>query len=144
MKNKIIITIVIAVVLVGGYFFLRGTYQPTPPVLQTSNQQTVPQPSVKENVVIYTNTGYSPATLTIKKGETVTFKNQSSNSMWTASGVHPTHRTYPTTGGCIGSTFDACKGVQPGNSWPFKFDIAGTWSYHNHLNPSDLGTIIVQ
>jgi len=161
--NKTIVTIaIIAVVLVGGYFLFFGSApQPTPSVSEPSSQQPITQspasdpstqqqppvsqaPAVKENVVTYTNSGYSPNTLTVKKSETVTFKNQSSQSMWTASGVHPTHRGYPTTGGCIGSTFDACQGVQPGNSWSFKFDISGTWKYHNHLNPSDTGTIVVE
>ena len=154
MNKTIIAVVIVAVVLVGGYFLFRGTSQPTPSVSQPSSQKTVLQPSqqppasqapiVKENVVTYTNSGYSATILKIKKGETVIFKNQSSQSMWTASAVHPTHSAYPTTGGCIGSTFDACKGVQPGDSWSFKFDIAGTWKYHNHLSPSDTGTIIVQ
>ena len=159
--NKSIITIVIvAVVVLGGYFLLRGTFpamdfgsrdiQPMAPIPQTSNQQATPQPPVgqtpatKENAIIYTDAGYSPSTLTVKKGETVTFKNQSSQSMWTASAVHPTHRAYPTTGGCLGSTLDACKGVQPGNDWSFRFDISGTWKYHNHLSPGDTGTIVVE
>lgn len=150
--NKTVITIVIAAaVLAGGYLlFFRGAPQPTPPVLQTSNQQTPSQPPLGQtpaagkNIITYTDTGYSPTILKIKNGETVIFKNNSSQSMWTASGVHPTHRLYPTTGGCIGSTFDACQGIQPGQSWSFKFDIAGTWKYHNHLNPSDTGTVVVE
>ena len=160
--NKTIVTIVIiAVVLVSGYFlFFRGASQPTPSVSQPSSQQPIIQPStqqqpsqqppvaqvpvVKENMVTYTNSGYSPSALTIKKGEMVIFKNQSSQSMWTASAVHPTHRAYPTTGGCLGSTFDTCTGIQSGGSWSFKFDISGTWKYHNHLNPGNTGTIDVQ
>lgn len=163
--NKSIITIVVvAVVVLGGYFFFRGSYQPAPSVPQPSNQQTTPQPSVsgqssdavtpqssvgqtpavEEKVATYTDSGYSPSTITVKKGEAVTFKNQSSRSMWTASAVHPTHRGYPTTGGCISSTFDACQGIQPGNSWSFTFDIAGTWKYHDHLNPGDTGAIVVE
>ena len=160
--NKTIVTIVIiAVVLVSGYFlFFRGASQPTPSVSQPSSQQPIIQPStqqqssqqppvaqvpvVKENMVTYTNSGYSPSALTIKKGEMVIFKNQSSQSMWTASAVHPTHRAYPTTGGCLGSTFDTCTGIQSDGSWSFKFDISGTWKYHNHLNPGNTGTIDVQ
>ena len=64
--------------------------------------------------------------------------------MWPASAMHPSHKEYPTTGGCLGSAFDACKGVKPGESWPFKFDIAGNWKYHDHLNPKNFGAIIVQ
>ena len=149
--NKTVITIVIvAIVLVGGYLFFRGAYQPAPAVPQTLNQETPqPQPSdqpqaAEKKLVTYTDSGFSPNTLTIKKGETVTFKNQSSQSMWVASAVHPTHRGYPTIGGCIGSTFDACAGVQPGGSWSFKFDIAGAWKYHNHLSPGNTGTIVVE
>ena len=145
MNKTIIAIIIVAVIVLGGYFLLRSgdkvlvppgtTYRPTTSVPQTS--------TAEKNVVTYTDSGYSPATLQVKKGETVTFKNQSSQSMWTASAAHPTHRVYPTTGGCLGSTFDACKGVQSGNSWSFKFDIAGTWKYHNHLDPSDTGIIYV-
>lgn len=151
MNKTIVIIAVIAVVLVGGYFlFFRGVSQPTPSVEPSIQQQPSQQPPasqapvVKENVVIYTDSGFSPNTLTIKKGDTVIFRNQSSQSMWTASAVHPTHRGYPTTGGCIGSTFDACSGVQPGDSWSFKFDIQGNWKYHNHLSPSDRGAIAVE
>lgn len=142
MNKTIIAIVIVAVVVLGGYFFFRGAPQPTPSATQPSASEQVP--IAENNAVIYTDAGYSPITLTVKKGETATFKNQSSQSMWTASGIHPTHRLYPTTGGCIGSTFDACKGVQSGDSWSFKFDIAGTWKYHNHLNPGDTGTIIVQ
>jgi plastocyanin len=156
--NKTIITIIIvAVVLVGGYFLFKGTSQLTLSVPETLSdeeaketkkestlEQSNQQPSSQSSVVTYTDTGYAPATLQIKKGETVVFKNQSSQSMWIASAFHPTHTAYPTTGGCLGSTFDACKGVQPNENWSFKFDISGTWKYHNHLSPGDIGTIIVQ
>lgn len=169
MNNKIIISIVVAVVILGGYLLFKDAYQKirqtqtTPLVTQPSSEQTAPQPSVseqpgsetsqpsagqapaaEEKAVTYTNSGYLPGTLTVKKGETVTFKNQSQKSMWTASAVHPAHRVYPTTGGCLGSTFDACSGIQPGASWSFKFDISGTWKYHNHLNPGDTGTVVVE
>lgn len=150
MNKTIIVVAIVAVVILGGYFLLREANQPVAPFPQPSSGQTIPQPSVdrmpvaKENVVTYTNAGYSPATLQIKKGETVTFKNKSSKSMWTSAATHPTHRDYPITGGCLGSTFDACKGVQPGDSWSFKFDIVGAWKYHNHTNSSNTGTIVVE
>lgn len=135
--NKYIITIVIIIIVVlGGYFLFSGSYQSAPSATQS--------PVVEEKLITYTDSGYSPSAITIKKGEAIAFKNQSSRSMWTASAVHPTHLGYPTSGGCIGSTFDACQGIQPGNSWSFTFDITGTWKYHNHLNPTDTGTIVVE
>jgi len=166
--NKAIIAIAIVVaILVGGYFlFFRSAFQPIPSISEPSNQQTTTQPptteqpsqqppvsqapAVKENVVTYTDSGYSPNTLTIKKGETVTFTNQSSRSMWPASAMHPTHTVYSGTSldehcpDTAGTAFDACKGYLPGESWSFTFNKTGTWKYHDHLNPSDRGTIVVE
>ncbi|MBI2594782.1 MAG: cupredoxin domain-containing protein [Candidatus Colwellbacteria bacterium] len=87
-------------------------------------------------VVTYTDNGFSPATLTVKKGETVTFKNNSGKSFWPASAVHPTHTVYP--------EFDAKQGIAPGAAYSFTFSRTGSWKYHNHLNPSLTGTITVQ
>lgn len=162
MNNKIIVAvIVVAFIAVGGYFLFRGSYQP-PVAPSISNQQPVSQPPstqvpvtqttppVEQNVVTYTNSGYSPSTLRVKVGATVTFKNESSRSMWTASAVHPSHMVYGGTSlvehcpDIKGTAFDACTGIQPGNSWSFTFTKIGTWKYHNHLNPSDTGTIVVE
>lgn len=134
MNKFFIVIIIIVIVAGGGYFILRGSQQ-----LSISQM-----PPMKEKVIIYADTGYSPSSLRINVGETVLFQNKSSRSMWPASAMHPTHKDYPTTGGCLGSTFDACKGVQPGESWSFKFDVIGDWKYHNHLNPKDFGAIIVE
>lgn len=145
--NKIFAIIILAVIIVGGYFLFSKTYQETsmPADEQVISQKSAEKAPIKEEIIItYTDAGYSPSSLEIKAGDTVVFKNESSQAMWTASAMHPSHKEYPTTGGCIGSTFDACKGVQSGDSWSFKFDIVGNWKYHDHLNPKSFGSIIVQ
>lgn len=145
--NKVFIVIIIAIIAVGGYFILKPSYRETPmPVEEeaVSQKSAEKAPNAEEKIVTYTDTGYSPSPLQIKIGDTVIFKNESSQSMWPASAMHPTHKDYPTTGGCLGSIFDACQAVQPGDSWSFKFDIAGDWKYHNHLNPKNFGAIIVK
>ena len=149
MKNsKILITavVVLAVIGLGANFIAKAPRQKPAGGLDVKNsEQTIPnQAAVSENLVIYTDSGYSPKSLTIKKGETVVFKNESSRGMWTASAMHPTHNGYPTTGGCLGSTFDECEAIQPGGSWSFKFDFAGSWGYHNHVSASHFGKIIVE
>ena len=136
--KKIVILIII---IVGAYFIIKSATKSSMPVLQVSENKTS---VTKESVITYTDDGYSPSDLEIKAGETVVFKNESSQSMWPASAMHPTHKDYPTTGGCLGSAFDGCMGVQPGDSWSFKFDIAGNWKYHDHLSPKNFGAIIVK
>jgi len=100
--------------------------------------------AVEQDHVSYTNTGFVPNVIKVKAGTVVTFENDSSLSMWPASADHPTHGKYPTTGGCIGSTFDACASIPTGGSWLFKFDVKGTWQYHDHLMPTYTGTVIVE
>ncbi len=180
MKNKTILIILGLIIVLGlaGYFFFQKSrsgsssefqlpqlptlpeeFQPIQPTQQTPETATQPEltePQIEQiqpqtqNIVIYTDSGFSPNTLRIKLGETVTFKNQSSRAMWPASDHHPTHRLYSGTSlaehcpDTEGTAFDACTGIQPGNSWSFTFNKKGTWPYHDHLNPSFTGTIIVE
>lgn len=167
MPKTAIITLIIIIILLGGYFILRAPAQ-DPNMedvildeegvnmedvveqefeerqLNKDNEEGVIEDEVKEHIVVYTNSGYSPSSLSIRLGDSVIFRNQGSAVMWPASALHPTHAEYPTTGGCLGSTFDACKGIQPADEWSFRFDIAGNWRYHDHLTPTFFGSITVQ
>lgn len=117
-------------------------------------QQQAPNPlsalTPQEYEVVYGENGYQPENLTIRVGDTVVFNNKSTNKMWTASNVHPTHTEYPGTdikncfSGERAGMFDECEGAEEGQKWAFTFTQEGTWGYHNHLNSSHLGTIIVQ
>ncbi len=102
------------------------------------------QPQTQENVVEITSSGFNPKSLSIDAGDKVTFVNKDSKPHWPASDVHPTHGAYPESGGCIGSKFDACKGLAEGERFLFTFDERGSWDYHDHLNPRESGTIVVE
>ena len=163
-KKTLLTVVVLAVVLVSWILLSNKedvavntstpTVSPTPTPLVSPSLSPLttvsPSPIISKKVVTYTDSGYSPNTITIKKGETVTWKNDSKLLMWTASAVHPTHKAYPGTNIANCGTpagfnqFDACGGVASGQSWSFKFDNVGTWGYHNHLKASDWGKIIVE
>lgn len=91
-----------------------------------------------------TDGGFSPTELKIRKGDTVIWTNKNNKSSWPASAMHPTHGVYPEKGGCISSTFDACKGLDLGETFKFVFNQVGSWKYHDHLNPTYTGGIIVE
>jgi len=97
--------------------------------------------------VTYNGTSYSPRSVTIAKGGTVTWTNSSSQSMWIAADLHPSHTEYSGTSRSAhcpdtsGTAFDQCSG---GQSFTFKFDRTGTWDYHDHLNASSGGSVVVQ
>ncbi len=86
--------------------------------------------------VDYNGTNFSPASLSVRVGDVVIFKNSSSSAFWPASNPHPQHTDYP--------EFDAKKPIAAGQSFQFKFTKAGTWGFHNHLNAGAKGTIIVK
>ncbi|HUZ92751.1 MAG TPA: hypothetical protein VNG29_02000 [Candidatus Paceibacterota bacterium] len=158
--STIAIIIVIAIALVGGLAYWYSTqnqsyaptaaYQPaqpsaTPtPTVSASGQSTTSPQTNTQYVVTYTDSGFSPSTITVPEGGTVIFKNAASDDVRVASNPHPIHNGYPTTGGCVGSTFDSCSNIAPGGSWSFTFTFVGSWGYHNHLNPGEGGTVVVR
>lgn len=116
--------------------------------LPGSQEEAAPKPSTV--LVDMTDVGFSPEKVTIKAGDAVKFVNRNTVKRWPASDVHPTHVAYP--GSNIakcksapqGSIFDACDGLDEGEMFQFTFNEKGTWQYHDHLDPGDKGTIIVE
>lgn len=101
-----------------------------------------------ESVIVYTDAGFAPFEYVVKKGEEVIFVNTSSRSVWPASAVHPTHTVYPGTDikDCEKKTgmFDACRGIASGQEWSVMLNEVGTWTYHDHLNATKTGIIVVK
>ncbi len=87
--------------------------------------------------VLYSLSGFSPSVIRVKVGQTVIFKNiTEDDDLWVASNPHPTHVGY--------SGFDQGRGVIKDGEYVFTFTQKGTWGYHNHLNPSRGGQVIVE
>ena len=101
-------------------------------------------------VVTHDGSNFSSSSQTIKKGDSVTFRNESTRELWPASAFHPTHPIYPGSdirkcgSAEASSIFDACKRLSQGETYTFTFNEAGSWKYHNHLSPSQTGEIIVE
>lgn len=159
MNRKLLIGIIVLLVGVAvGWFVLQGGQQPqeqgtpTPPsqqmpatpgvtemvVVETSPGPAMEKgevPAVAESTVQYTDSGFTPNTITVKQGTTVRFTNQSSSGMRVASAVHPTHQLL--------SGFDQLQSVSKGGTYDYTFAKVGTWKYHNHVNATDIGTVVV-
>lgn len=104
----------------------------------------------EETYHIYiTDTGYEPNTITIETGDTIIFQNRSETPRWPASNNHPTHTLYPGSDIAKCGTdaeagiFDACRGLELGESYAFTFTEVGTWRFHDHLTPRLGGVITV-
>lgn len=167
MKTSYLLTgLVIVVLVVGGVLLLSGNKSNTAPVVtqqatstqvqastsvQSNTSNSVSQPAAPKTVTVtYNRSSFSPSTVTINRGDTVTFVDSSSDPMLVASNVHPSHTQYDGTAmmehcapGYAGpAPFDECK-ASTGN-FSFTFTKVGTWSFHNHLNAGATGKIVVQ
>lgn len=112
---------------------------PSAPVAAAPKPVPVSSPTILKDgsyLVSYISTGFSPKTITIKKGKSIHFVNNSNKAMSLA--------TTDTTNSQIFSEFNQGKTVGRGGSYDFTFLTAGTWGYMNRNNPADKGVVIVQ
>lgn len=102
------------------------------------NEEIITETSGAEQDVTVTNTGFSPKSLTIKAGDSVTWTNTSTRTVYVAPDEHPAHQKY------AGIWDDDESGnIAPDESYTVTFSQAGTYTYHDHLNSTFTGTIIV-
>ena len=87
-------------------------------------------------IVMYTEEGFSPEIVEIKQGATVEFMNISPYQMWVATNSHPAHDILP--------TFDQFTSSDFKKPWQYTFDQKGAWRYHDHINASMEGLVIVK
>lgn len=88
-----------------------------------------------ETTVLIKDTGFEPENIVVERGTKIIFKNAGSQLHWPASNFHPTHTLYPEQGGCLGSTFDTCRGLEHGETFEYVINHVGEWPLHDHLFP---------
>ncbi|MEK7450579.1 MAG: cupredoxin domain-containing protein [Patescibacteria group bacterium] len=129
--GKFLIIIIVVAVIAGVFVFGSKKSSNQAPVQQGSQSQQIQN----EAIVTVSVLGFAPQTLTIKAGTKVIWMNKSGAAVSLNSAVHPTHLVYPPLN--LGEFGD-------GSSVQLGFDKPGTYSYHNHLNASQTGTIVVE
>lgn len=125
-KTKVILPVIIVIAIslvVLIYLYNSGTLKSLSPE------------SSANHVIVLGEDGFKPDTITIKKGDSITFKTTGKKFFWPASDIHPTHLIYP--------EFDPKDPIPANKTWTFKFEKVGTWKFHDHLSPYYTGTITV-
>lgn len=107
-----------------------GLHEPTISTLAAQ-----PEPAPKTVNVMVSNNKFSQSPITVKRGDTVVWVNQDTINHQIASDPHPQHTDLP----------DLESGSLATNqTYSYKFMNPGTYNYHDHLNPTVKGTIIVE
>lgn len=151
-SNGLVIFLIVVVVLVS-ILYMRSRSSKNSNVMvnsetnsNASNKTTNETSATKETsdtmqknldtfTVKVTENGFEPSTVTIKAGTKVVWINNSGQDSNVSSAFHPTHLVYPPLN--LGSFSD-------GDSVSLIFDKPGTYKYHNHLDPSQFGEIVVE
>ena len=144
-RNVVIAGVVILVLVVGGWFFTRPKQTVTPEVSQSTQESSSSESAtsaassgaqmVEKNIVSINVGGFSPKTITIKTGESITWTNNDSENHTVNSDPHPTHTLY---------SFLNAGLIKPGDKKTVMFERAGKYTYHDHLNPSLTGSVTVE
>lgn len=134
--NKVVwivaLVILLVVLAVGAWFIYRMT-QSSP---KTITQQPQEQSSIQTAEVNITANGFSPATINIKKGDQVMWKNTDSKLHRIFAEPYPTKSSLP--------DLDS-EALQPNTSYGFIFEQAGTYKYTDYYNPTKfLGVVVVE
>lgn len=159
MKKTIIIIVIIAIVLISGYFLLKGAYQSTQSIPQISNQQTTQQsptsePSIQQQINQPSDTiqpSQKPSASQILATPTThnvsiqnfTFNKKSINVkkgdtvVWTNKDSAP-HTVTGSNGGPASET------LNNGGVYSFTFNNTGTFDYYCAIHPSMIGSVIVK
>jgi len=139
--SKILIGVVIAIVVVGGGIFLLNKNNSSQSMqnmnmpVQNQSQQTQQSPTTGstqatngKNAVTIQNYSFSPASITIKAGQSITWTNEDSVGH---------------SATADDNSWDT--GVLPqGQSKSITFAKAGTYTYHCSVHPNMKATVIVQ
>ena len=114
------IVIVLAVIVIGGLFFLT---QKQPANQSPTTQQS---PTNSENTVTIQNFAFNPVTLTVKQGTKVTWTNEDSAP----------HKIKS-------DTFNSGD-LNQGDTFEFTFNTKGSFDYSCSIHPSMTGKIVVE
>lgn len=149
MNKNLLIGLVVILLVVGGFVMVQNsskTEAPTTTVPQTQDQQSATEEQSptengeammrkEESAVTLTNAGFEPKTITVKVGDEVVWLNKSGGVATVDSAQHPTHLVYPKLN--LGNFDD-------GEEHRLVFNEVGKYNYHDHLNPSRFGTVVVE
>lgn len=150
MSRNLIITVVVVLVLIVGGWLLTRSKQPTMSSPETqstqapvSTESASPLSTASEgatmkkdsNIVKITANGFSPKSITVKMGESITWENTDTANHTVNSDNHPTHLLYQ---------FLNLSVIKPGDKKSITPPKVGTFTYHDHLNPSLIGSVTVQ
>lgn len=134
-ETKLVLSFVVLVVIVavaaGIYYEAHNNKKPS----STVNAATTKALYAPSQVDI-TSTGFVPATVSVKPGQAVVWTNHDTAPHIVASDPYPSDNTLP--------GLNSVQQLTTNDSYTYIFNHTGTFTYHDNLNPSLEGTVVVK
>lgn len=128
MRNIILIIVIIGAI---GALILTVNRRNVKPA---STEDTSTNSSVAD-IISIENNRFIPTSVRIKVGDSITFSNNDNSAHQIESDPHPIHTDYlPLNIGLL----------EMGDKSTVKFTSTGTFGFHDHLNPSINGKVVVE
>lgn len=140
--NKTVLGVIAAIVIIAaaisGYLYIshknddKQTATTAPTATESGDNSAIENqpPPATTNKVSIIDMAFLPATITVKKGTTVTWTNNDSVD----------HNVIETDGKPGPSSGTLAKDA----TYSFKYDTVGTFTYHCSIHPDMVGTVIVE
>jgi len=142
--------LLVAVTLLAAVSVAWWSYTPeyvAPIVDEIQLQEEIATPVVQKSypvktasgayIIRYTNEGFYPFIIEIRRGETVQFQNESARPLWVTTKDHPTAKQQ----NLDELDFDRSLGV--GGVYEYTANKVGVWGFYNLNVRSHLGTLVV-
>ncbi len=129
----ILVLIIVGVIVAGVFVRMKSDNKKTAEPASTTS----PSETREVAKVSITPGGFLPATIKVKVGTQVNWTNDDSANHQIAADPFKTHEMLP-------ELYDE-EPIGPNDSFGFTFEKAGTYTYHDELNPGKFsGTVIVE
>ena len=129
-KKKIVVFSLIGLLFVAAVFV----------VLKNNNksvqESTRPAPAVATAKVSIKSSGFFPGTVKVKVNSDVLWTNEDSAGHSVVSNPHPSHTDLP--------GLNSKANISQNGTYSYRFDTAGTYKYHDDVNPTFNGVVIVE
>ena len=130
-KSHLAIGVLVAVILVAVIASTRSTVP--------SNEAAAVQQAADGSVVVtYTDKGFVPSVVQVKRGASVDFLNMSNRALRIAPVVDPKDATTAYLG------FEATKSIGRGETFGVSVTKPGIWGYKDLNSPKTVGIVIVE
>lgn len=142
-KSKLVIGIILVLIGVGLVVWVLMSRQAEAPAVTPSSSASETEDSepagtdeepLEEATITFTNDGFTPSRLTVKKGATITVRNEATAPVQFSSDSHPTHSDNPEMN---------LTTLTNGQSASFTANEVGEWGFHDHVDHSKTGMLIV-